>query len=256
MVKMWLVTLVMATGLITIASHSALADSSGNFTADLETSACALNVNSGALSCPGGAAAGICIDNLTAQIFVSSGSGNSLLVTPSLVTGLLTDTNLVSGGKNSTSQSVTAAVVAHVTLKRPDGTVVAVSPDVCTKMVNGSCTETAGVVYDERFQQLSTNIFNVLTNCSSSSASSTACNLELVLSTLNAHSFNFVAPQAQLEQGTDTLNVGLELDCFNNGAPVTCGSALPTGAVNACAGPGTLTVEQVKAFSNGGGITD
>jgi hypothetical protein len=240
--KRLLTAFVVAAFGVALAVPAAFAQSSGNFAADVESSACALNVSTGALT-------GTDITSLTATISVSNGNGNALLITPSLVTGLLTDTDISSNtGKNK--QSVTAAIVAHVTLTRPDGTCVAVPPDT------GPCPDTAGVIYDERFQQLSTNIFNVLTNCSASSSSSTACNLDLILSTLSAHGFNFVADQSLLQQGSNTLNVTLTLSCYNNGSPVDCGTALPQGAVNACVGPGTLTVQQVKVFQNSGSISD
>lgn len=236
----------------------ALADSTGNFTADIESSACSMNNSTGALT-------GTNITKLTATIDQSSGNGDALLVTPSLVTGLLTNTNLSSGstGTGKNKASVTAAVVAHVTLQRPDGTTVAVPPDTCvqTNQATGSCEKTSGVVYDKRFQELSSNIFNVLTDCSASTSSSTNCNLDLVLSTLSAHAFNFVVPPSLLQQGSNTLNVSLDLDCWylNSSGTVmstSCGSSFPSGSVDACVGPGTLTVQQVKNFSNDGSITN
>jgi hypothetical protein len=71
-----------------------------------------------------------------------------------------------------------------------------------------------------------------------------ACNFDLILSTLSAHSFDFVVP-------------------VSNGKPhvikaswnVIGAGAGPGGTVLSCVGPGVLTVTQAKVFNNSGGLT-
>jgi len=80
------------------------------------------------------------------------------------------------------------------------------------------------------------------------------CSLDLVLSTLSAHSFNFVAPN--VGGGVHNLKVQWEFACTDSaGNPTMCSQAYTANTAGACAGPGTVTVQQVKAFSQSGGVT-
>jgi hypothetical protein len=74
---------------------SALAQSSGNFSASTGIAECAISDSTGALS--GGIDA---VPDITVK--VSSGSGVALVMTPSLVTGLFTDNKITSGSSTST----------------------------------------------------------------------------------------------------------------------------------------------------------
>jgi hypothetical protein len=91
----------------------------------------------------------------------------------------------------------------------------------------GSPAGVTGVVYDQRFQQLS--VSNI--QCSAG----TSCDISFLLSTMSAHSFNFFYPQ--VVQGTHTVNVYATL--INPPA---------TSSASACVGPATLTALQVKTF--------
>ena len=209
---------------------TAWAQSSGNFAADLDTEACTINTATGALTQHQ-------LSTLTTTIQTPNASQTTLLIRPSLVTGLYTNTQL---SKNATttisSSSAMAAVVVHVTL---DGHPVA--PDLGH-----------GVIYDARFQQVSSNVFDQIAACATLTTAP-GCFSDLLLSTLSAHSMDFVAPA--VGQGTHTLQVTTELACFVNGSPVVCTSAFTPNSAGACSGPGTLTVTQVKAFNQSGGIT-
>ena len=71
------------------------------------------------------------------------------------------------------------------------------------------------------------------------------CNFELILSTLSAHSFDFVVPVGKGKPHTVTAEwsvIGLPA---NNAG---------TSSKAACVGPGILTVEQVKVFNNSGAL--
>ncbi len=110
-------------------------------------------------------------------------------------------------------------------------------------------TASPSIIYDQRFQQLSTNIFNAITSCGTN-----PCNIDLILSTLAAHSFNFIVPN--VGGGNHHLVVSWAFECTDNaGNPTPCTTTYTENTAGACAGPGTITVQQVKAFSQSGGIT-
>jgi len=227
---------------------AAFAQSSGNFNATVAETQCTLNTDNGKL---GGGIAG---SLLTTTITTPNGNGTTLLITPSFVTGLFTDTSITQSKQTSTE---TAAVQVLVTL---DG-----------EEVPPASEAHPAVTYDERFQQLSSNVFNQLLNtsiCSFTTTTSvtvvssvtstvtltigsTSCSIDLILSTLSAHSFNFVAQPAG---GLHTLEVDWLLVCSpGGGSPLAASNCSTTFAANtaaACIGPGTVTVQQVKNFTS------
>jgi len=221
----------------------AFADSSGSFSADIATTACTINNASGVLG-PGG---GNVISSLAATLQTPNSSQTTIDLRPSFVTGLYTNTQVSKNNTTSiTSSSAFAQVRVHVTM---DGNPVA--PD----LTNGS-GGTVGVVYDARFQQLSTNVFGAISACATTTTSP-GCFIDLVLSTLSAHSMDFVAPN--VGGGSHALKVTTEMDCFVNATingvitPVQTDCDNPPFSPNsaaACEGPGVLTVEQVKNFNN------
>jgi hypothetical protein len=211
-----------------VGAPRAFADSSGSFSADIATAACTLDSSTGQLG-PGG---GNVISSLTATLQTPNSSQTAIDIRPSFTTGLFTDTQVSKNSTTSiTSSSAYAAVKVFVTI---DGNHVA--PDTG-----------AGVVYDARFQQLSTNVFDAISACATTT-STPGCFIELLLSTLSAHSMDFVAPS--VGGGSHTLVVTTEMDCSVDGSPVACTKVLAPNSAAACEGPGVLTVEQVKDFSN------
>jgi len=79
-------------------------------------------------------------------------------------------------------------------------------------------------------------------DCNPSPDIAEPCCIQLILSTLSAHSFDFVV--GDVGGGDHTLTVQWEFELS---------SAAPNDAT-ACVGPGVLTVQQVKTFATGGGI--
>jgi hypothetical protein len=217
-----------ATAFVTaLAAAPVMAQSSGNFAAQILEDQCVLSSADGSLS------GGIAGTAMATSIQTPNSSQTAVLITPSLVTGLYTNTNI---NTSKSLSSETAAVVVHVTL---DGNPVA--PDT------GS-----GVIYDERFQQLSSNLFSQLTEC----VANDNCNIDLILSTASAHSFNFVAPN--VGGGVHHLLVTWSFLCDNGTGTLTaaaCSKSFSNNSAAACAGPGSVTVQQVKAFSQSGGIS-
>jgi hypothetical protein len=217
--------------LAVLASPFALAQSSGNFTARISQTQCTINTtpgqNGGALM-PGSSNPTMMLDTF---IKTPNSQFTTLLITPSLVTGLFNNTEVTGAMENSANS---ATVKVFVTL---DGNPVA-----------PASTGSPGIIYDERFQQLSSNVFDSIAGC----AMTNNCNIDLVESTLAAHSFNFVAPN--VGGGNHHLVVSWDFECTNNGTSAPCSMAYTTNTAGACAGPGSVTVTQTKAFSQSGGI--
>ncbi len=196
------------------------AQSSGNFSARVATPACEVNNLTGALS------GGLTGTLLSTTIKTPNSGSTALLIRPSLVTGLFTRTRV-----DDTVSTATAVAGVRVRVLL-DGNPVA----------PGTVAGGGWVAFDKRFQQLSTNIFNILDDdCDPVAEGVQPCNIELVLSTLSAHSFDFVA--GDVGGGLHSLQVEWQLQ-------PTTGNANEA----ACVGPGVLTVQQVKTFSTGGGI--
>jgi len=198
-------------------SAAVLAQSSGSFSASYGPTQCAISANDGTLS------GGIGTQNGTAKtslpdvtVKVSAGNGVALVITPSFVTGLYTNNKM-----NSTTFSSTQNVGLRMKVM-VDGSTANVIPELGSN----------GVIYDQRFMQVTASFLSGLTTCTGDCFS-------IVQSTLGARSFNFYV--SNLAPGTHTISVSWDL------VGGTSGEA-------ACVGPGTLTVEQVKNFNFNTGI--
>jgi hypothetical protein len=130
------------------ATSTTLAQSSGNFTARVQTTQCTMNTTPGVDGISGS------LDNhsggkmLTTTIKTPSSSQTTLLITPSLVTGLFTNTEVT---QTMTTSAQTAAVTVTVKL---DGNPVAPATSL-----------SPSIIYDQRFQQLSAPFFIKLSEC-------------------------------------------------------------------------------------------
>jgi hypothetical protein len=144
----------------------------------------------------------------------------TLDIRPSLVTGLFTQTKI------STSVPSASADVGIQVCVTVDG-----SGD---KVLPASC-----VVYDQRFQQISSQLFSQLTEC----ALNDLCNFDLILSTLSAHNYDFVVP---VGQGKHTVQATWSV--------IGGGASSGNASVASCVGPGILTVTQEKVFNNSGAL--
>lgn len=231
-----------------LACSAGYAQSNGNFSAAGTSASCAIGAG-GAFS------GGITASSFTANISTSNGSGTTLDIRPSLVTGLFTDTKI------STTLSTASADVGIKVCVEVDGSGVGIKPTDC-------------VIYDERFQEISSQLFSQLTQCTAvpttiacsatlpcptgdtcniasgattgiCTAPNPLCNFELILSTLSAHSFDFVVPVGVGKPHTVTVN-------WNT---VGTGNTSQGGSVASCVGPGIVTVTQVKLFNNSGSLS-
>ncbi len=226
----------------------AFAQSSGNFSASGSSTACSIGTG-GVLS------TGITASSFTANISTSNGSGTTLVIRPSLVTGLFTDTKI-----NASVSSASADIGIQVCVK-VDGSDAGILPAPC-------------ITYDERFQQISSQLFSQFAACQLTTSTTTCtinsdfaglgptytcnnptgaslaglcvvpnllCNFELILSTLSAHSFDFIVP----------VGIGKPHTIVTSWK--TTGS--PNSNAISCVGPGIVTVTQVKVFNNSGSLS-
>lgn len=183
-------------------------------------------------------------------------NSQSLFVTPSLVTGLYTNTAVkskTSGGTGSTSTAeAMGAVYMRAVLKDSSGNVVATAypiadcgnvdtaPLGCAN-VNGAW----GVVLDSRIQTLSQTLSGCTTSDSSGSLTGTCSfdlTTQLILQTASAHTFGLIFPNVGV--GTYTVEVQAAVD---SNATVSSSGGASGYAVGASAfGLGSVTVESVR----------
>ena len=268
---------------VTLVASVAFAQSSGNFSASAIPATCSIGAG-------GALAGGTGVHVWSADISTSNGNGVTLKITPSMVTGLFTRTKI------DTSVSTASADVGIQVCVKVDNSGAGVLPKSC-------------VVYDQRFQQVSSQLFSQIAACNTvvcttdaqcsevanatcvnptgltgggvcvvptvTACTTTAdcavgqacvnptggagaglcnqvagvanplCNFELILSTLSAHSFDFVVPVGKGKPHTVTAEwsvIGLPANNTGN------------STVNSCVGPGIITVEQVKVFNNSGAL--
>ncbi len=79
---------------------------------------------------------------------------------------------------------------------------------------------------------------------SSSRTANLQCNFDLILSTLSAHSFDFVVP----------VGTGKPHHVKVKWSVVGAGASGNTASTASCVGPGIVTVEQMKVFNNSGAL--
>jgi hypothetical protein len=228
------------------------AQSVGNFSATGTPASCAIGAG-GAFS------GGTGIKIFSSNISTSNGAGVTLNVRPSLVTGLFTQTKI------DTSVSTASADVGIEVCVTVDGSGAGVLPKSC-------------VVYDQRFQQVSSQLFSQLTACTAAITATActldsdcaflgagftcsnptglpgaglcqgppnlACNFDLILSTLSAHSFDFAIPVDNKK--SHVVQASWKV--------VGAGASNGNSSVASCVGPGMLTVTQTKVFNNSGAL--
>jgi hypothetical protein len=225
-----LLLLGMAPLFVLLVASSAFPQSSGNFAASVNTTQCLIDNADGSLD---GGMTGTFLDT---TIKTPNSSQTALLIRPSLVSGLYT--------KNRVSEDVPSSTVwagLRVRVCLDDKIVAPGTP------VGNSCSgnPTQGwIFFNKRWVQVSQNFINQIEACAEDPADPTTelCFLQLIISTLSAHSFDFVA--GAVGGGTHTVKVEWQFEDSDS----TGGNAA------ACVGPGVLTVTQVKTFSTGGGI--
>ncbi len=173
--------------------------------------------------------------NSTVQV---PNSNTGLLITPSLDTGLFTSTKINTNTNNATAD---VGIMVCVNVTDSNGKAMPVMPTNC-------------IVYDQRIQQISSQLFSQLSQCNTTTACTSnaqcpnsnyscvggycqnnLCDFSLLLTTLSAHSYNFVAPVP-----VGTYNVA------TSWYPIGQNQSTTGGTTNWCVGPFNVTVQQVN----------
>ena len=202
-----------------------------------------------------GAAVAVTPDNFATIMSTSMkvSASQSLFVSPSLVTGLYTNTTTKShtGGGTSTA-TATGGVYMRAVLTDSAGNVVQIADPVavCSNDILGcqrSSTGDFGVTLDSRVQTLSQTLSDCVVNVVVGGVPLTGTcafdlTTQLILQTTSAHTFNFIFPNV----GQGTYNVAIQV-AVNSDATVN-GTATAIGA--AAFGLGSVTVESVRLVHN------
>ena len=153
-----------------------------------------------------------------------------------MVSGLYTKTKVT---ETITSATAYAGLQVRVLI---DGKVVAPGLPVGAEAEPGD--DNGWVYYNKRWQQVNQNFLGIIADLADAAGIVTEEELflEFIMSTLSAHSMDFVTGDVGV--GVHTLKVEWRFEDSDG----TGGNAA------ACVGPGVLTVQQVKTFSTGGGI--
>jgi len=177
-------------------------------------------------------------------------NSQSLFATPSLVTGLYTNTLVkTKPGSSSTATAAGGVYMRAVLSTDADGlNIVQIADPVgmCTNDILG-CQQTSngsfGVVLDSRVQTLTQTLSDCVVNVTVGGiAGSGTCTfdstIDLILKTTSAHTYNFIFPNVGQGVYYVVVQVGVDSAATVSGSGVAVGSA--------AFGLGSLTVESVR----------
>ena len=171
---------------------------------------------------------------------MANSQSSSYLVNTSLVTGLLTNTTVTSNGGNKSSASASGSVEVGVVL---DGNF-----DSNGRYLGGGTYAYPGLLsFDTRTQTLTATLGQALTGCSIVSGIVTCTGLtdqqiQLVLDTSAAHSFQFILPNV----GVAPSSAPHRVDIVAQVSSSTVSSGLGSALASACYGAGTVTIDAVR----------
>ena len=171
---------------------------------------------------------------------LANSQSSSYLVDASLVTGLLTNTTVSSNGGSKSSASATGSVEVGVML---DGNF-----DVNGVYLSGGTTAYPGLLsFDARTQTLTATLGQALTGCTLVSGivqctSFTQQQIQLILDTSSAHSFQFILPNV----GVAPSSAPHRVDVVARVSSSTLSSGLGSALASACYGAGSLVVDAVR----------
>jgi len=170
-------------------------------------------------------------------------SNQSLLITPSLETGLYTDTQV--NGKNGATSSATAIAGIRVRCL--------VDGNIALPSAAGN----EGVVYDYRLQQLTATLGGVINTSTCGfdpvtglfTCTVTDEMIDLLIDTMSAHSFGFIYPN--VSAGDHTVVVQALIDTQTGTTTTDPALATATATAYASIGLGSLSVEDVGLVNDG-----
>lgn len=164
----------------------------------------------------------------------------SYLVNASLVTGLLTNTTVTSNGGTKSSGSATGSVQVGVII---DGNF-----DSNGQYLGGGSYAYPGMLsFDTRAQTLTATLGQALSGCTivngiAQCTSFTQEQIQLVLDTTSAHSFEFILPNV----GVAPSSAPHRVDVVAQVTSSTLSSGLGSALASACYGAGSIVVDAVR----------
>lgn len=204
-------------------------------------------INTVSVSCPS--------NSTTASTTCSTGWANvmkttiktsnvaDLFVSPSLVTGLYTSTQVKGNGSGSTSSATSMGSVEVRVVLDPVF-------DSNGNVIGGTFGQPdktgSGVIFDQRIQTLTANLGYIFTDCIAQGGvdcTLTPEQITLALDTSSAHSFNFIL----LNVGTGTHTVVLQSRVASDSATTSGGGVAIS---NALYGLGSLTIESIRLVNS------
>jgi len=193
-----------------------------------------------------GAAVPVTADNfvtvMTGTIKVSN--SQSLFVSPSLVTGLYTQTRVKSSPGTTSTATASGGVYlrAIVTNQATSAVQIGYPVAVCTSDILGcyaNASGTYGVTLDSRVQTLTQSISDCIVTVGTTTGTCTFdLTTDLMLKTTSAHTFNFIFPNIGVGVYTVEIQAGVNADATIGGTATAVGAA--------AYGLGSLTVESVR----------
>jgi hypothetical protein len=180
------------------------------------------------------------------QRTVKLSASQSLFVSPSLVTGLYTQTKTkTSTGSTSTATAMGGVYLRAVLVDAGGHEIVAAPLSYCNSGILGCAQATNGdwgVLLDSRIQTLSQELSNCVVNIDlvGTGSCTFTSTIDLVLQTTSAHTFNFIFPN--VGQGVYTLQVKAAV--ASGASIISGGSGTAVGA--AAFGLGSMSVESVR----------
>jgi len=185
---------------------------------------------------------------LTQQIKMAN--QKDLFISPALQCGIVTDTTVKSLNGSEDTAEARGTVRVRVKVTGPDGRVSYAAPYGGVDATGASdpinAADPAGIVYCDRVQTLRAKFSGL--NCKADLTTGVVTcadpeELQLILKTLNANAFHFVAPN--LVSGTYTV----EVQAKNTAATSTTSINGSLAAANAFIGAGSVAVEAVRMIN-------
>lgn len=187
---------------------------------------------------------------LKAQI--KTANQKDLFINPSLQCGIVTDTTVKSLNGSEDSAEARGTIRVRVLITAPDGTETYAEPNNAGATADPAELNDDGLVYCDRIQQLKAKFSGL--NCDADLVTGeVTCadpeELQLILKTLNANSFNFVA--ADVASGVHTIEIQARTSA-NIGVDSQNGSL---AGAEAFIGAGSATIEEVRMIQGNTGET-
>lgn len=187
---------------------------------------------------------------LKAQI--KTANQKDLFINPSLQCGIVTDTTVKSLNGSLDTAEARGTIRVRVKITAPDGSTSYAEPNDTGATADPAERNTDGLVYCDRIQTLKAKFSGL--NCDADLVTGeVTCadpeELQLILKTLNANSFNFVA--ADVASGVHTIEIQARTSA-NIGVDSENGSL---AGAEAFIGAGSATIEEVRMIQGNTGET-